>query len=318
MNYTINDRKFFPSTTGVYCIYFKNSKSNKIYVGSASRKTNNRWESGFYNRWKSHIYRLRKNISYSPTLQNAYNKYNQENMIFKILEECDPSECLIREQFYIDKFDSYKHGYNGRPLSNSNLGFKQTDFHNSKIINDHKLIRDTYYPSVKKLYDDGKTTYEISKLLNISRGFITKIFRENNIKPRKLMDYKKKKIYQFDMKGNFIKEWSSINECSRDLGLNSHGIGLVLHNKCKHFKGFYFNFLKIDQNDVIKNINEFIIKSKNRKYLNIKQINKNGDEIKTWRDVKEIVEHYNFSNTYGICHSLKSNKLYKGFHWKLS
>ena len=132
------------------------------------------------------------------------------------------------------------------------------------------------------------------------------------------MDYKKKKIYQFDMDGNFIKEWDSINECSRYLNLNMHGIELVLHGKCKHHKNFYFNFLKLDKNNVINNINNFIIKSRNRKYLNIKQLDKEGNQIKNWRDVKEIIDYYKFKNTKGICQALRTtNNYYKGFYWKV-
>ena len=44
MEYTIKDRKNFPITTGVYCIYFKNNKSNKVYIGSASRINNKKRE----------------------------------------------------------------------------------------------------------------------------------------------------------------------------------------------------------------------------------------------------------------------------------
>ena len=319
MEYSITDIKKFPISTGVYCIYFKNSKSKKVYVGSASKSNNKtRSQNGFYSRWRKHIYKLEKNTFDNKILQNAYNKYGKDNLIFKILEECNPLDCLIREQYYIDKFNSYKCGYNGRPLSNNNKGFKQSDFQKSIIRNKYKLIRDSYFTDVKKLYEDGKTTYEISKQLKISRGVITTIFKENNIKSKKLMDYVKKRIYQFDMKGNFIKEWCSINECSRKLNLNMHGLQLVLHGKCKHFKGFYFNFIKLNQYDVIKNINEFIIKSKNRKYFNIKQIDLNGNEIKIWRDVKEIVDFYNFSNTKGICQSLRTEKTYKGYYWKLN
>lgn len=318
MKYTINDRKNFPSSTGIYCIYFKNSNSNKVYIGSASRKNVKRYDSGFFDRWSSHITRLRKNdSSEGKKIKNAYNKYGQENMVFEILEECSPEDCLVKEQYYIDKFDSYNNGYNSRPISSNNKGFKQSEEQKQKIRNKYKIIRDSYFLDIKRLYEQGKTTYEISNLLKISRSLITTIFKENGIKPRKLKDYVKKKIFQFDIKGNFIKEWDSISECSKKLNLNTHGIQLVLHNKCKHFKGFYFNFDKLNQEDVIKNINIFIIKSKNRKYFNINQIDLNGNEIKIWRDVKEIIDFYNFSNTKGICESLKTGKTYKGYYWKI-
>jgi excinuclease UvrABC nuclease subunit len=38
MKYTNKDTKNFPRESGVYKIYFKNSNSNKVYIGSASGK----------------------------------------------------------------------------------------------------------------------------------------------------------------------------------------------------------------------------------------------------------------------------------------
>jgi group I intron endonuclease len=318
MIYTILDQKNFPTTTGVYSIYFKNCKSNKIYIGSASRSENKKSENGFYDRWSTHICRLKNKTSGNPILQNAYNKYGQDNMIFNILEECPPSDCLIKEQYYIDKFNSYIFGYNARPLSNNNKGFKQTEYQKKQVRNKYKEIRNSYVNDIKFLYNSGKTTREISQTLKISRGVISKIFDENNITPRKLMDYTKKKIYQFDLNGIFIKEWESVNSCSRELNFNIHGIHRVLQNKCSHFKNFYFSFEKLKSDTVLKNIQFFTIKSKNRKYLNITQFDKNNNKIKTWRDVKEIVEFYNFSNSKGICQALRTeNNYYKNFHWKL-
>ena len=36
------------------------------------------------------------------------------------------------------------------------------------------------------------------------------------------------------------------------------------------------------------------------------------------KELKEIVDFYNFSNTKGICQSLRTEKTYKGYYWKLN
>ncbi len=105
MIYTINDKKIFPNSIGVYKISFINN-NGKVYIGSTSNKK------GFYKRWYKHILELSRNISKSPRLQNAVNKYGIDNIRFEIIEECDKYNCIEKEQYYIDKYNSYKFGYN--------------------------------------------------------------------------------------------------------------------------------------------------------------------------------------------------------------
>jgi hypothetical protein len=79
MKYTIKDIKSYPKERGVYKIYFNNTLSDKVYIGSASGN------SGFYSRWKSHISSLRSNKSGNNILQLASNKYGIDNIVFEVL-----------------------------------------------------------------------------------------------------------------------------------------------------------------------------------------------------------------------------------------
>lgn len=313
------DIKNFPSSTGIYCISFKNSKSKKVYIGSASQNSNKtKSANGFYSRWRKHLHLLRNNNHHSSALQNAYNKYGDDNIEFVIIEVCGPAECIVKEQFYIDKYNSFKKGYNGRPLSNSNLGFKQSEKQKNILKQKYKDIRDSFSNSVIKMYNENKTTRDISKILNISRGVIKKIFKENNISGKNAAFYKKKKIFQYELNGKFIKEWDNINECCCFIKTSSNSIRNVISGRCKHAKGFYFSSKILSTEEILSNINIISIKSKNRKYLNIKQLDDKKCHIKTWRDVKEIVECFKLSNTVGIIRALKGERdKYKGFYWTL-
>jgi group I intron endonuclease len=308
--YKITDRKLFPKTTGIYKIYFLNANNNNVYIGSASGKN------GFFDRWRRHIYDMRKNISGCVILQNAFNKYGENNMIFEIIEECDSLSCLLREQFYIDKYNSYNLGYNARPQAANNGGLNQTEYNKKVLFEKYKKIRDSYSEEVKKLYSDGKTTREICKALNISRNFLHKIFKENNIISRKESGLKKRKIYQYDLDGNFIKSFESINECSKQMSVNVQGINLVLRGKTKHCKNFFYSFLKLDKSEIENILYEKIIQSKNRKYLNVKQIDKSGKIIKIWRDCKEIYDA-NVAKHNGLNKALRLGLLYNGYYWQL-
>ncbi len=77
---------------GIYQI--KNKTNNKIYVGSSKY---------IEKRWKRHLSNLKAKKHCNPYLQNSFNKHGEEIFEFTILEECDESQLLIQEQYWIDK-----------------------------------------------------------------------------------------------------------------------------------------------------------------------------------------------------------------------
>lgn len=91
---------------GVYQI--KNLLNNKIYIGSTFRKSGK----GFWVRYNQ--YTKSKNTYYNKKLTNAFNKYGIENFVFEVLEviNTDIKDCRKREEFYIQKINTIKSGYN--------------------------------------------------------------------------------------------------------------------------------------------------------------------------------------------------------------
>ncbi len=80
--------------TGVYQI--RNLVNNKCYIGSAAAKQ------GFKKRWNEHVCLLMRGCHRNLHLQRAWNKHHADNFVFEIREECQPDQCLIREQHYLD------------------------------------------------------------------------------------------------------------------------------------------------------------------------------------------------------------------------
>ena len=74
--------------SGIYQIY--NPINNKRYIGSSINVER---------RLKEHLRNLEKNRHCNDHLQSAYNKY-KDVLQFQFLEECEPDECLIFEQYY--------------------------------------------------------------------------------------------------------------------------------------------------------------------------------------------------------------------------
>lgn len=79
--------------SGIYRI--RNTINNKCYYGSAINLDK---------RWKyEHLRALQLKKHYNDHLQNAWNKYGEENFIFEVIEHIvDRAALLSREQHYLD------------------------------------------------------------------------------------------------------------------------------------------------------------------------------------------------------------------------
>lgn len=98
--------------SGIYEIV--NLVNGKRYVGSAvdTRK-----------RWQDHRSYLRRGAHHCHILQKAWRKYGEAAFEFRVLEICDPSELIVREQAAIDIL---KPEYNICPLAGSSRGVRHT------------------------------------------------------------------------------------------------------------------------------------------------------------------------------------------------
>ncbi len=90
--------------SGVYRIL--NTVTGKSYVGSSNH---------IARRWREHRTCLYRDIHPNLKLQRSWNKYGREAWEFSVVEKCQVSVLLEREQFYIDEFNSYRKGYNQSP-----------------------------------------------------------------------------------------------------------------------------------------------------------------------------------------------------------
>ncbi len=77
--------------TGVYAIELMGT--DHFYIGSSS---------DIGSRWTAHRYALRSGKHNNPRLRNAWAKYGPSAFRMVVLEECDRSALLEREQAYID------------------------------------------------------------------------------------------------------------------------------------------------------------------------------------------------------------------------
>jgi group I intron endonuclease len=173
--------------SGIYQI--RNLINNKIYVGSSIN---------LKNRKNTHFHKLRKNSHSNLHLQNAWNKYGENNFIFEILEECKEDFLLAEEQKYIEKI---KPEYNIRKIAESNFGLKHSKESIEKMSGEKNInakINQEVANEIRKLYNSCKISQlKLAKMYNLHLGTIQQIIENKTWKDSRY-DYKK---YEKDFSG---------------------------------------------------------------------------------------------------------------------
>lgn len=191
--------------SGIYSI--ENSINKKRYIGS----TNN-----FNRRKNNHYLDLRKNNHHSIILQNAYNKYGENNFIFSILLRCPEEELLQIEQYYLD---FYKPEYNVSKIAGRS-SFERTEEWKLKIgkANSGRVFTDKQRMNMKQygwnkkpvykicpftfdIIDEYESGYEAARKNNSTKSSIlactgNKVVLHNNFHYCKKEDYNRELIIQ--------------------------------------------------------------------------------------------------------------------------
>lgn len=113
----------------ISCVYeILNTKTGKRYIGSSKN---------YKRRKEEHIYLLKRGDHSSIYLQNSFDKNGIESFIFNILELVEDNKDLFnKEQFYLDKYSSYKRafGYNICSVAGKSLGLTRSKSSEQKRI----------------------------------------------------------------------------------------------------------------------------------------------------------------------------------------
>ena len=236
-------------------IYKITSPSDRIYIGQSLN---------LYRR-----YNFYRNIHCKgqPNLYNSLKFYGWDKHVFEIIEECNPNLLDEREifwkQYYVNLLGWKKmlfiniHDSGGGPKSEET---KQKISQN-KTGKNYKLNTLPKDAIIYGYINGGETTYGLAKKYNVSLVLIKKllvlegIYVKNKNKNTKnqtpeqiqkainnFKKYNSKPIEQYDLEGNFIKEWSSITEASKILKIDQSSISRVLLGNKIQVKGFKFKY----------------------------------------------------------------------------
>jgi group I intron endonuclease len=193
--------------SGVYKIL--NKTTQKCYIGSTIMSINKRI--------MHHINRLRCNKHKNTYLQNAWNKYGEDDFIIEIIEITDKNNTLSREQYWIDW---YKENnlllYNINPLASGtpNLS-KETILKRANTM--HRKYKSGELISSfkgKPTWNKGLTKKDISyDYLKVSKTITEKVLNSRKIRIENDRNNKFPEIYVYDLNYNYLGKW----RCSKDL-----------------------------------------------------------------------------------------------------
>ena len=136
-----------------YIYKIVNQINNKVYIGKTLRTVEERWKE------HSKDY-MRRDYENRP-LYNAMKKYGIENFSIEQVEECDYEIVNEREKYWIEKFGSFKYGYN------------------ATIGGDGKAYAD--YNLIFSLWQQGKNNLEIQTILGYDTQTIRIALKEKNL-----------------------------------------------------------------------------------------------------------------------------------------
>jgi group I intron endonuclease len=239
------------------------SKKDIFYIGSASGTFNGKkCQKGFYRRFLEHLHFLEHNKHTSKYLQNVVNKYGIEGIRFEILEIVDTDDrkiILEKEQYYLD---ALKPAYNSSTTARCpTVPFtEERKKHISNLLKGRKLPDHVYDIKRKpvfqftkkgvlvKRYDSGT---QAAKETNIDRGSINNAALGK--KPSaggylwsfnsSITITEKEVIQQFDLDGNLINTYSTLEEVLKILNITSR---TAIKNACKgkQYQAYGFQWRK--------------------------------------------------------------------------
>lgn len=244
--------------TGIYILYHLDT--NKVYVGSTTR--------GFYLRLKCHLSKLKKGNHFNPQLQKDIDRFGVSGIKLKPIHFCDEkTEIEMLEEQYIQKYDSYKNGYNQTEVSN--------------ICHPNEKMRAQFSKRMKE--NNPMKNPETAN--RVARAMVDMYINDPDFN-----------IMQFDLKGNYINTFPTIAEAARELSLDGGNISRCTRGITSSYRGYIWikeNEYSIDTLDyAIQKVTNVALK-RSGKPQNKKQRNSSGVPILQFEKNGKFIKRYN-------------------------
>ena len=284
-----------------------NKVNGKIYIGQTMRTISVRWSE--HVRDSGVNPNVKPCCNYVSILHKAIAKYGVDCFTVEEVEQCDNDQLNRRERYWIEYYQSNKSGYN------IYLGGESTT-----AVSDNEIL---------ELWNKGYIIKEIASELGLCDDTISRRLKNVGITSKEILKRgnihaittRSKPVYQYDIDGNFIKEFSSLKEAQESIGGNR----IKFHSKrCRIITtcGYQRKMYKMDKIDSVigisKQKHDVTVKKhkENKRYTRqVVKISSDGSAAMIYNSIKEaaIDVHSVIPNIISSCknHKIKS----AGFFW---
>lgn len=209
---------------GIYCI--TNIKNGMRYVGQSRN---------IEKRFGEH---LRDDIKLKTRLGEAIREYGPKNFALTILEECKIEELDEKERKWIKELNTFPKEYN------------MTAGGRDQICDLNKL-RAIPTEEVVKLWEQGLTIKQIQQKIGrsctntIKNQLLEEGYKQEEIENRGKLARAKgtsKIVQQYNLYGDFIAEYYSLNEAKRNTNVSSQNIGKVCRGERASAGGYIWKY----------------------------------------------------------------------------
>ncbi|SDS18052.1 group I intron endonuclease [Polaribacter sp. KT25b] len=206
----------------------ENTQNGYVYVGATKKSVECRQ--------KDHFKKSKKGKSY--TFQNAIATYGADAFKWEEIDTAiTTNELAKKEKEYILEYNSKEQGYN----SDSGGGIQKTvyqyDILRGVLVNKYSNLTDASATIGLNKQNLSKVCLSVNKA---SKGFYWTYDYVERFIP--LEDKRKKKVHQYNIQGEFINEFESVSEASKQTRINKSCIAKVCRGERKSSGGYLWKF----------------------------------------------------------------------------
>lgn len=302
--------------TGIYKI--TNNINGKSYIGQATN---------IAARWRDHLFRPFEETcdQYNSHLYRAIRDYGIENFSFSILERCEKEELNEKEQYWVDKYDSFNRetGYNLTKGGDGTLG--------SSIFLDAISVSQIQ----ELLQTTDRTQWDIAREFEVDQAMISNInngnlWYNNQLKYPLRQRKSDKKYFCADCGIEICRGSERCISCARksqtkrppsdtlkDLLLEHNGSFIdvgklynVSDNAVRKWCKFYG--MSYRAKDYMTNIE----KRPKQMFVPVQQIDiKSGNVVREFKTIAEAEKITGITHVWDVCHGYRKSA--GGYFWKL-
>jgi len=205
-----------------------NSINNLIYIGMTT--------TSIEERKKDHLKKSKKGKSYA--FQNAIATYGIDAFKFEQIDTAlTTDELAKKEKEYILEYNSKEDGYNLSVGGDVQKSVYQYSISTGVLVNKYTNLTDASTTIKLNKQDLSKVCLSVNK---VSNGFYWTYDYVEKFIPQK--DKRRKVVHQHTIQGEFIKEYKSVSEASKETGCNKSGIAKVCRQERQQSGNFKWSY----------------------------------------------------------------------------